>query len=259
MCSECPPILFLKGVSGMRRSMRWVAAVVVMGGALAAVVLLVGSSRDDESPSAWAKAGRLAHEALHEREHEEQGEGEGEGGADAYTDRAYPADEVTIGDVEGAIKADAKVNAKSPKLDSRWDSLGPDTLNVDRLGTQSFIKPTQWSGRVTAMAVDPKCKQQECTLYVAAAGGGIWRSTNALAPTPSWKHISDGIPSNAIGSIAVDPNDPTGRTIYVGTGEGNGSGDSEAGIGLYRSVDGGNHWSLVEGSYPVTSLRSITW
>jgi len=245
----------------MRISIRWVAAAVVLVGAVAAVVLFVGSTREEKEPSAWAKAGRLAHESLRERSREE-GEGGQESGEEedqGYADRAYPADEVTLSDVESAIKADAKLKVKSAKLNSKWDSLGPDTLDVDRLGTQSFIKPTQWSGRVTALAVDPKCKQQECTLYVAAAGGGIWRSTNALAPNPSWKHISDGIPSNAIGSIAVDPNDSNGRTIYVGTGEGNGSGDSEAGVGLYKSTDGGNHWSLVDGSYPSTSLRSITW
>src|SRR5262249_2522680 len=138
-------------------------------------------------------------------------------------------------------------------LGSKWDFIGPETLDVDRLGTQSFIKPTQWSGRVTALAVDPKCKPQECTLYTAAAGGGVWRATNALAPHP------DGIPTNAIGSIAVDPNDPTGKTIYVGTGEGNASGDSEAGLGLYKTTDGGSHWSLVPGSFAAANLRSITW
>ena len=102
------------------------------------------------------------------------------------------------------------------QFSSKWDFIGPDTLDVDRLGTQSFIKPTQWSGRVTALTVDPKCKPQECTLYVGAAGGGVWRTKNALAQKPAWKQISDGIPTNAIGSIAVDPNDPTGKTVYVG-------------------------------------------
>jgi hypothetical protein len=35
---------------------------------------------------------------------------------------------------------------------------------------------------------------------------------------------------------------------YVGTGEPNGSGDSEAGVGLYKSINGGSSWSLVAGS-----------
>src|SRR3954470_18101342 len=195
----------------------------------------------------------MAHGALHERG--EQGDAE----AEAYADRAYPGTEITIDEIQGAIAANAKVAKKAAKLSSKWDFLGPDTLDVDRLGTQAFTKPTQWSGRVTALTVDPKCKAQECTLYVGAAGGGVWRSKNALAPNPSWKQISAGFGTNAIGSIAVDPSDPTGKTIYVGTGEANGSGDSEAGLGLYKTTDDGAHWSLVPGSFSVANTRSITW
>ncbi|HMD12962.1 MAG TPA: hypothetical protein VKG90_11590, partial [Marmoricola sp.] len=124
--------------------------------------------------------------------------------AEAYSDRAFPMDDISIAQIQGAISANAAVKARGAKLGSQWDFLGPETLNVDRLGTQAFTAPTQWSGRVTALAIDPKCKPQECTLYVGAAGGGVWRSKNALAPNPSWKFISDGIPTNAIGSIAVD-------------------------------------------------------
>ena len=62
-----------------------------------------------------------------------------------------------------------------------------------------------------------------------------------------------GIPSNAIGSIVFDPNDPTGKTLYVGTGEPNGSSDSEAGVGLYKSTDFGKSWTLVPGSAASTA------
>jgi hypothetical protein len=94
---------------------------------------------------------------------------------------------------------------------------------------------------------------------VAAAGGGVWRSTNALGAAPLWVNISGGIPTNAIGSITVDPTDPSGKTIYVGTGEANSSGDSEAGLGLYKTTDGGDNWSLVPGSFAVANNRSIAW
>jgi hypothetical protein len=105
--------------------------------------------------------------------------------AEAYGDRAFPMDDISITQIQGAIAADAKVKARGAKLGSKWDSIGPTTLNVDRLGTQAFTAPTQSSGRVTALVIDPKCKPQECTLYVGAAGGGVWRSKNALAPNPS--------------------------------------------------------------------------
>ncbi|HEY6960770.1 MAG TPA: hypothetical protein VI408_02655 [Gaiellaceae bacterium] len=241
-------------MSGLRTRL---AAVALATGALA-VIPAVAATRSSHHPSAAdrATAARLAHATLREQS---RGEAGGDGDSEMYADRAYPASDVTFDQVRTAIGANNLVVARGAKLTSKWESLGPETLNVDRLGTQAFNKATQWSGRVTALAVDPKCKPQECTLYVAAAGGGVWRSTNALAPNPAWKQISEDLPTNAIGSIAIDPNDKSGRTIYVGTGEGNSSADSEAGLGLYRTVDGGSHWSLVDGSYAVAKGRSITW
>ena len=54
--------------------------------------------------------------------------------------------------------------------------------------------------------------------------------------------------TNAIGSLIVAPNDPSGMTLYAGTGEPNASVDSEAGVGIYKSTDGGPTWSFVPGS-----------
>src|SRR5690349_808342 len=235
---------------------RPLVAVLVTGGILAALPFLFGSVSLSHSSAATPQALQLPHAAL--LEHSE-GAGDDGGEAEAYTDRAYPGSEITMDEIQGAIAANAAVSKRASKLSSKWDAIGPDTLDVDRLGTQSFIKPTQWSGRVTALTIDPKCKPQECTLYVAAAGGGVWRSKNALAANPAWKQISDGIPTNAIGSIAVDPTDRTGKTIYVGTGEANGSGDSEAGLGLYKTTDDGAHWALVPGSFAVANNRAIAW
>ena len=39
-----------------------------------------------------------------------------------------------------------------------------------------------------------------------------------------------------------------GKTLYAGTGEPNASGDSEAGVGIYKTTDGGQTWTLVPGS-----------
>src|SRR5262245_10858802 len=242
----------------MRATPRRLAAALVLTGAFIVLGLLLSRASSPGSPTAAqkARASALAHATLREG-------GEAEGGADAeaYADRAYPADEVTIDQIQGAIRADAKLKKHGPKfVGNKWDFLGPETLDVDRLGTQSFIKPTQWSGRIAALAVDPKCKPQECTLYVGSAGGGVWRSTNALAPNPSWKQISGDIPSNAIGSVAIDPNDPTGRTIYAGTGEAhNGTNSTVAGLGLYKTTDGGSHWALVPGSFAAANNRAIAW
>src|SRR6476619_8153344 len=242
----------------MPRHRRRIAAVLVLvGGSTALALVLAHASSNTRSAAVRPGTSRLARESILEHQN-----GAAADGADtqAYADRAFPASEVTPSEVQGAIKANDKLQKKGPGASfGKWDFLGPDTLNVDKFGTQSFIKPTQWSGRETAVTMGNCPNSGNCTLFVGAAGGGVWRTNNALAKQPNWKPVSADIPTNAIGSVAVDPNDATGRTVYAGTGEGNASGDSEAGLGLYKSTDEGNHWSLVPGSVAVAANRSITW
>jgi hypothetical protein len=150
-------------------------------------------------------------------------------------------------------------------INTAWEPLGPVTPNVAGetsqfydLETQSG-PATQESGRVTAMAIDPNCGETagDCRLWVASAGGGIWRTDDALAAHPTWIAPPDDLPTNAFGSIFVDPNDASGDTLYAGSGEPNGSGDSEAGLGLFKSTDGGASWTLVPGSQSVAINRSV--
>ena len=86
-------------------------------------------------------------------------------------------------------------------------------------------------------------------------GGGIWRTNDAKAATPTWTALENGLPTNAFGALVVDPNDATGNTLYAGTGEANAI--NQAGLGLYKSTDGGDHWSLVPGSFAASHDRSI--
>ncbi len=57
----------------------------------------------------------------------------------------------------------------------------------------------------------------------------------------SWRNLSDGqIAAGSIGAIAVAPSDPA--TIYAGTGSACPRGNVSAGIGMYKSEDGGKNW-----------------
>ncbi len=105
--------------------------------------------------------------------------------------------------------------------------------------------PAEYSagGRTTSLAIAPTCKPGNCRLWLGVAGGGVWRTKNALAGNPNWEFLSGSFGIQAIGSIIVDPNDPSGNTIYAGTGEANASGDSAAGVGLYKSTNGGDTWT----------------
>ena len=173
-----------------------------------------------------------------------------------YGNRAYPATAVAIAETEHAHQAFNQVAAHAKGHAGAWQEVGPTSPLVPGPATYTG-RPTFTSGRVTSLAVSPSCHGSDCKVFVGEAGGGVWFAPNGLAPKPNWKPSSNGIPSNAIGSIVFDPTDKKNKTLYVGTGEPNGSGDSEAGVGLYKSTDGGKSWSIVGGSLSVSVNRSI--
>lgn len=122
-----------------------------------------------------------------------------------------------------------------------WISLGPSsTAAGGASGSGNF------SGRISALAISPSCSRGPCRVWVGAAGGGVWRSEDAMnTEDPGWRWIGTGLGTNSIGSLALDPTDESGNTIFVGTGETNSPVNSGAGTGLYRSTDGGDHWTRV--------------
>jgi hypothetical protein len=60
--------------------------------------------------------------------------------------------------------------------------------------------------------------------------------------------------TNAIGTLTY-----TGGVLYAGTGEANASGDSEAGVGIYKSTDAGNTWTALAATIgPITTFSPGT-
>lgn len=99
------------------------------------------------------------------------------------------------------------------------------------------VGPTR-GGRVTAIAGIPA---KPFTFFMGATGGGVWQTEDAGT---TWKNVSDGqIEAGSIGAIAVAPSDD--NVIYVGTGSACPRGNVSAGIGAYRSKDGGKTWKHI--------------
>src|SRR5207302_1760426 len=115
-----------------------------------------------------------------------------------------------------------------------WTSIGPQPINVGSSGFFPFNGTSSNSGRVTALAVDPKDPN---VVFLGAAAGGVWRTPDGGL---HWTPMTDNQPSLSIGSLAIDPT--SSSTIYVGTGEQNFSGDSYYGAGVLKSIDGGATW-----------------
>ncbi len=86
------------------------------------------------------------------------------------------------------------------------------------------------------------------TLYVGTVNGGVWRTKNATAPSPSWKALTDTMPTSAIGALEFDLADPQRRTIWAGVGRWSSFGRLGGNrVGLYVSKNAGNSWKLVDG------------
>src|SRR5947207_4250832 len=161
-----------------------------------------------------------------------------------YAKRAFPATVSRLALRPNAHAAWASVRGRSGREAANalgaWTLAGPSISNAPDILTFSGAAYTT-SGRITALAVDPSCNARRCRVWAAAAGGGVWRTTNALSNSGvSWTFVSGSFATNAIGTLTYDA--ATGA-LYAGTGEPNASGDSEAGFGIYKSTDGGNTWT----------------
>jgi photosystem II stability/assembly factor-like uncharacterized protein len=95
------------------------------------------------------------------------------------------------------------------------------------------IGPTVFSGRVTDVDV---WQQDPSHFYVAYASGGLWKTENN---GQSFTPLFDNEMVMTIGDIAVDWQR---NVVWIGTGEVNSSRSSYAGVGMYKSSDGGKTW-----------------
>lgn len=100
------------------------------------------------------------------------------------------------------------------------------------------VGPNNVGGCTKAIAIHPTNSN---IIYAGAAGGGVWKSTNAGT---SWSILThDVIPDLATVSIAIDPSNP--NIVFAGSGDGSVASDALAGTGLYKSTDAGSTWARV--------------
>lgn len=104
-----------------------------------------------------------------------------------------------------------------------WESMGPTSTN------------NGWLGRVNAIVVD---RTTPTTVYIGVAKGGVWKSIDSGT---TWVNLTDTI-TQYVGCLTQDP--VNANTLYMGTGEEYYAVNTLAGIGIYKSIDGGATWTL---------------
>ncbi len=121
----------------------------------------------------------------------------------------------------------AAAQGTPPSLDSatlagfRWRSIGPANM----------------AGRVTDVEGIPSPSR---TFYVAAAAGGIWKTTNAGT---TFRPVFDVGRVISMGDLAIAPSDT--NQVWAGTGEEDSRNSISPGGGIYKSTDGGMTWKFM--------------
>jgi hypothetical protein len=101
----------------------------------------------------------------------------------------------------------------SALISATWTQQGPGPL----LGGQENVLPISANnpaaGAIEAVVTQPGNAN---IIYIATINGGIWKTTNALASTPTWTPLTDFQPSLSMGAIALDPGNA--NSVVAGTG-----------------------------------------
>lgn len=87
-----------------------------------------------------------------------------------------------------------------------------------------------------AVPENPDAKNKY-TWYFAQRAGGAWKTTNK---GNTFECVSDALGTSSIGCIEIAPSDSD--LIWIGTGEAYNARSSYAGVGVYKSHDGGETW-----------------
>ena len=139
-----------------------------------------------------------------------------------YNERAYPDGYINVEAIQNA-ELQAKQILANRQPAGNWELKGP--LNT--------------GGRITDIALSP---DNDDVFYAGAATGGIFKTTDR---GNSWTPVFDQQSKLSIGDIAIAPSNA--NTLYVGTGEANGSVNTGAffGDGIYKTTDAGATWNNV--------------
>ena len=188
-------------------------ALVAAAAALALVLTAGGAQHDKWSTSKFAGGDPDAAATSADTP------GEGPiGGYEAYlsAEKTYPANVIPPAVVKNAENTFNKIAKQGdPQGNNHWNPYVAQQNSIQP-GVLSFSGATTATAtRITALVVGPTCVPGNCRLWAGTAGGGVWRTNDALAASPAWTWLDGGLALNSVGTLVADPNDSSGNTLYL--------------------------------------------
>lgn len=114
--------------------------------------------------------------------------------------------------------------------------------------------PNNIGGRTRALLVDAADATGN-TVYAGGVGGGLWKTTNFKAVSPTWIVVNDFFSNLAITCIKQNPLNTA--EIYFGTGEGWFNIDAIQGAGIWRTGNGGSSWTQLGSTTGFTHVQDL--
>ena len=132
---------------------------------------------------------------------------------------------------EAFIETRAIQNNISNERQIAWNAIGSDM-----------------GGRTRTLMFDPN-DSNYLKVWAAGVSGGLWYNGNIEDIDSYWQPVSDFWDNLSVSKIIYDPNNP--EIYYVATGEANTAiityrESSSRGVGIWKSLDSGENWELLE-------------
>jgi photosystem II stability/assembly factor-like uncharacterized protein len=150
----------------------------------------------------------------------------------------------------------AKMSLEVRSSTLTWTERGPnsDGVGSSNGNTRPGTPTPATAGRIRATWVDLNDNTKK-TLWVGGVCGGLWKTDNITATTPTWTLINDRLSNMAITGICQNPSNP--QIMYVCTGEAYFNGGAVQGIGVFKSTDGGANWAHLSSTSAYTYCTKI--
>lgn len=120
-------------------------------------------------------------------------------------------------------------------------------------GLPRVLSPASSNYDVLALAINPVNPQilyaGVINFYAPTTIGRVYKTVDGGA---NWSESSTGIAGQDVRALFIDPMDPTGDTVYAGTG-----GDGANPGGVYVTTNGGASWNSISIGLPADSATSL--